>query len=90
MDQEFILTKEEYEIFQLFSIKMAPSTKKDYLSKIISFKEFLKIENLLEVTKNECRDFIEYIEDEYAKSTCEKIFSYLHSFYSIYEKRKIY
>lgn len=88
MDQEFILTKEEYEIFQLFSIKMAPSTKKDYLSKIISFKEFLKIENLLEVTKNECRDFIEYIEDEYAKSTCEKIFSYLHSFYAFMKREK--
>ena len=75
MDQESILTKEEYEIFQIFSIKMTPSTKKDYLGKMIFFKDFIKIENLLEVTKNECRDFVEHIQEEYAKSTCEKIFS---------------
>ena len=88
MDQESILTKEEYEIFQIFSIKMTPSTKKDYLGKIIFFKDFIKVENLLEVTKNECRDFVEHIQEEYAKSTCEKIFSYLHSFYAFMKREK--
>ena len=88
MEQKYILTKEEYEIFQVFSIKMTPSTKKDYLSKIILLKDFTKIENLLDITKNECKDFIEYIEEKYATSTCEKIFSYLHSFYAFMKREK--
>ena len=41
MEKNLILTNEEYEIFQKFSIKMTPTTKKDYLSKIILFKEVL-------------------------------------------------
>ena len=88
MDNNYILNEREFEIFQLFSIKMTPATKKDYLSKIILFKEKMKIEDLLEVTKNECRDFISFIETEYATSTCEKIFSYLHSFYAFMKKEK--
>ena len=88
MEEKYILNDKEYEIFQSFSIKMEPNTKKDYLSKIILLKEFTKVENLLEVTKNECRDFISYIEEEYALSTCEKIFSYLHSFYAFMKKEK--
>ena len=77
-----ILTNEEFEIFQKFSIKMTPNTKKDYLSKVILFKEVIKVDNILDVTKDDCKNFIEFIEDEYALSTCEKIFSYLHSFYA--------
>ena len=88
MDNNYILSEKEFEIFQLFSIKMTPSTKKDYLSKIILFKEKTQVQDLLEVTKNECRDFILFIEEEYAKSTCEKIFSYLHSFYAFMKKEK--
>ena len=41
------------------------------------------------MTKDDCKNFIEFIEDEYALSTCEKIFSYLHSFYA-YMKREKY
>ncbi len=88
MEENYILSNKEYEIFQLFSIKMTPATKKDYLSKIILFKESSKVEDLLEVTKNECRDFISSIEEEYALSTCEKIFSYLHSFYAFMKREK--
>lgn len=88
MDNDYILSEKEFEIFQLFSVKMVPSTKKDYLSKIILFKEKCNVEDLLEVTKNECSDFISFIEEEYATSTCEKIFSYLHSFYAFMKKEK--
>ena len=68
---------------------MTPNTKKDYLSKVILFKEVIKVDNILDVTKDDCKNFIEFIEDEYALSTCEKIFSYLHSFYA-YMKREKY
>ena len=88
MDNNYILSEREFEIFQLFSIKMTPATKKDYLSKIILFKEKTEVEDLLEVTKNECGDFIAFIEEEYATSTCEKIFSYLHSFYAFMKREK--
>lgn len=88
MDNNYILSEREFEIFQLFSIKMIPATKKDYLSKIILFKEKTEVEDLLEVTQNECRDFILFTEEEYATSTCEKIFSYLHSFYAFMKKEK--
>ncbi len=84
----YILSEKEFEIFQIFSIKMAPATKKDYLSKIILFKEKSNVESLLEVTKNECDDFIVFIEEEFATSTCEKIFGYLHSFYAFMKKEK--
>ena len=76
MENNHILTNEEFEIFQKFSIKMTPNTKKDYLSKVILFKEVIKVDNILDVTKDDCKNFIEFIEDEYALSTCEKIFSY--------------
>ena len=89
MENNHILTNEEFEIFQKFSIKMTPNTKKDYLSKVILFKEVIKVDNILDVTKEDCKNFIEFIEDEYALSTCEKIFSYLHSFYA-YMKREKY
>ncbi len=85
---EYILTRKEFEIFQSFSIKMTPATQKDYLSKIILFKEKSNVDDLLEVGRHECRDFILFIEKEYAVSTCEKIFSYLHSFYAFMKREK--
>ena len=88
MENNHILTNEEFEIFQKFSIKMTPNTKKDYLSKVILFKEVIKVDNILDVTKEDCKNFIEFIEDEYALSTCEKIFSYLHSFYADMKREK--
>lgn len=88
MSNNYILSQKEFEIFELFSIKMKPSTKNDYLSKIILFKEKTEIDDLIEVTKNECSDFISSIEEEYAISTCEKIFSYLHSFYAFMKREK--
>lgn len=88
MDNNYILSEAEFKIFELFSIKMTPPTKKDYLSKIILFKEKINVQSLLEVTKNDCRDFVLFIEEEYATSTCEKIFSYLHSFYAYMKKEK--
>lgn len=88
MENNCILSKREFEIFKLFSIRMEPATKKDYLSKIILFKEKMEIEDLLEITKDECRDFILFTEEEYATSTREKIFSYLHSFYSFMHRQK--
>ncbi|WP_434796775.1 tyrosine-type recombinase/integrase [Terrisporobacter vanillatitrophus] len=88
MDNSYILSESEFEIFKLFSMKMTPATKKDYFSKIILFKEKTNVEDLLEVTKNECRDFVSFIEDEYATSTSEKIFSYLHSFYAFMKREK--
>ena len=45
MENNHILTNEEFEIFQKFSIKMTPNTKKDYLSKVILFKEVIKVVN---------------------------------------------
>lgn len=88
MDNSYILSEREFEIFELFSTKMTPATKKDYFSKILLFKEKTKVDDLLEVTKNECRDFISFVEDEYAISTSEKIFSYLHSFYAFMKREK--
>ena len=53
MDKDYILNDKEYEIFKQFSIKMTQNTKKDYLSKIILFKDITKSNDLLEITKNE-------------------------------------
>ena len=91
MENNHILTNEEFEIFQKFSIKMTPNTKKDYKKTMSDqgLKEVIKVDNILDVTKDDCKNFIEFIEDEYALSTCEKIFSYLHSFYA-YMKREKY
>ena len=56
MENNHILTNEEFEIFQKFSIKMTPNTKKDYLSKVILFKEVIKVDNILDVTKDDCKN----------------------------------
>lgn len=87
MENTTILTDREFEIFNQFSQKLNPNTKHDYLSKIVLMKLFLKEKDLLEVTKYDCNDFIDYVKDNYAKSTCEKIYSYLHSFYNFMNKK---
>ncbi|MDU2197552.1 MAG: phage integrase N-terminal SAM-like domain-containing protein, partial [Peptostreptococcaceae bacterium] len=88
MENTTILTDKEFEIFNQFSQKLNPNTKHDYLSKIVLMKAFLEEKDLLEVTKYECNEFIDYVKDKYAKSTCEKIYSYLHSFYNFINKKK--
>lgn len=72
----------EYEIFEKFSRKLNPNTQHDYLSKIILFKEYIGGKDLIFANKEDCSSFIEEIQNKYAKSTCEKIYSYLHSFYN--------
>lgn len=83
-----VLDDYEYEVFKSFSRKLSPTTKHDYLSKIILFKEFLENKELVYVTKHDCKKFIDYIQEKYAKSTCEKIYSYLHSFYNFLIKEE--
>ncbi|MBC5996249.1 recombinase [Romboutsia ilealis] len=87
MENTTILTDSEFELFNQFSQKLNPNTKHDYLSKIVLMKAFLEEKDLLEVTKYECNEFIDYVKDKYAKSTCEKIYSYLHSFYNFMNKK---
>lgn len=86
MEEYNILNNIEFDIFNKFSQKLNPKTKNDYLSKIVLMKVYLEGKELLEVTKYDCNDFIDYIKDKYAKSTCEKIYSYLHSFYNFMYK----
>lgn len=88
MENTNVLNENEFEIFNQFAQKLNPSTKHDYLSKIILMKVYLKEKDLLEVNKYDCNEFIEYIKDRYAKSTCEKIYSYLHSFYNFMNKKE--
>ena len=82
------LDENEYEVFESFSRKLRPNTKHDYLSKIILFKEFLGEKELVYATKDDCYKFISQIQEQYAKSTCEKIYSYLHSFYNFLIKEE--
>lgn len=72
----------EYEVFKKFSSKLNPNTQHDYLSKIALFRMFLGDKELIYANKEDCRKFIEEIQNKYAKSTCEKVYSYLHSFYN--------
>ncbi|WP_099189147.1 tyrosine-type recombinase/integrase [Tepidibacter mesophilus] len=76
------LSEYEYELFKEFSRKLKPLSKYDYLNKIVLFKSTLNDKNLLNININESKQFIEHINNIYAKSTCEKIYSYLHSFYN--------
>ncbi|MGL4797233.1 MAG: tyrosine-type recombinase/integrase [Paraclostridium sp.] len=86
MSEQFFLNEYEIEIFNEFSKKMRPATKHDYLSKIMLFKNFLKNKELIEADKFDCKNFMEKVQEEYAKSTSEKIYSYLHSFYNFIMK----
>ncbi|MGL5753127.1 MAG: tyrosine-type recombinase/integrase [Paraclostridium sp.] len=86
MSDKYFLNEYEIEIFNEFSKKMRPATKHDYLGKIILFREFLGGKELINVDKNDCKNFIEEVTSNYAKSTSEKIYSYLHSFYNFLVK----
>ena len=88
MEKKYPLDEKEQEIFGLFSKKMTPKTKHEYLLKILLFKEFLDFDELLNATKEDAKIFIQEIQKKYAKSTCEKIFSYLHSFYNFLVKEE--
>ncbi len=80
------LSEYEYTLFKEFSRKLKPLSKSDYLNKIILFKSTLSDKNLLNININESKQFIEYINSMYSKSTCEKIYSYVHSFYNFLVK----
>lgn len=87
MDEKNFLNEREIRVFDEFSKKMKPATKHDYLSKVILFKEFLRGKDLLDIDKFDCKHFIEEVQKKYAKSTSEKIYSYLHSFYNFLMKK---
>lgn len=89
MEEPKILTDEELELYEKFSISFNQKTKKDYLLKVIYFKEFIEYKSLLEADKEDCKKFIEEVRKKYAKSTSEKIYSYLHSFYSFLRRNKV-
>lgn len=86
MEEAKILTKQELKLYDEFSINFNPKTKRDYLLKVIYFKEFIEERYLLEVDKEDCAKFMEEVKEKYAKSTSEKIYSYLHSFYSFLQR----
>lgn len=88
MENEKVLEDIEYEVFKDFSKKMEPTTKHDYLSKVILFKKFLQDKELVYANKEDCKKFIDYVQTIYKKSTCEKIYSYLHSFYNYLKKEE--
>ncbi|MDK2585056.1 tyrosine-type recombinase/integrase [Romboutsia sedimentorum] len=88
MNKTIQLDDYEYEIFKKFSKKLNLTTKHDYLSKIISFKEFIHDKELIYANKEDCTKFIANVKENYAKSTSEKIYSYLHSFYNFLLKEE--
>lgn len=88
MNKTIQLDDYEYEIFKKFSKKLNLTTKHDYLSKIISFKEFIQDKELIYANKENCTKFIANVKENYAKSTSEKIYSYLHSFYNFLLKEE--
>ena len=88
MNKTIGLDDYEYEVFKKFSKKLNPTTKHDYLSKITTFKEFIQGKELFYADKEDCTKFIENVKENYAKSTSEKIYSYLHSFYNFLKKEE--
>ena len=72
----------EYEVFNNFSVKMNPNTKYDYFSKLVQFKKFIGGKNFVDVDKYDCEKFMEFVKKTYAKSTSEKVYSYLHSYFN--------
>lgn len=88
MNKTIALDDYEYEVFKKFSKKLNPTTKHDYLSKITAFKEFVEDKELVYVNKEDCTKFMENVKENYAKSTSEKIYSYLHSFYNFLKKEE--
>ena len=53
MENNKVLEDIEYEVFKDFSKKLAPTTKHDYLSKIILFKKFLDEKELVYANKED-------------------------------------
>lgn len=88
MNNEKVLEDIEYEVFKSFSKKLEPTTRHDYLSKVILFRKFLEEKELVYADKEDCKKFIDYVQTIYKKSTCEKIYSYLHSFYNYLKKEE--
>ena len=88
MNNDKVLEDIEYEVFKSFSKKLEATTRHDYLSKVILFKKFLDDKELVYANKEDCKKFIEYVQTIYKKSTCEKIYSYLHSFYNYLKKEE--
>lgn len=88
MEEAKILTKQELKLYDEFSMNFNQKTKRDYLLKVIYFKKFIDERYLLEVDKEDCAKFMEEVKQKYAKSTSEKIYSYLHSFYSFLQRNK--
>lgn len=82
MDNSQLLGDSEYDAFVHFSINMNSNTKYDYFSKISQFKKFIGEKNFEDIDKYDCEKFMEYVRENYAKSTSEKIYSYLHSFFN--------
>ena len=58
MENEKVLEDIEYEVFKDFSKKLEPTTKHDYLSKVILFKKFLQDKELVYANKEDCKKFI--------------------------------
>ena len=53
-----------------------------------SFRKFLDDKELVYANKEDCKKFIDYVQTVYKKSTCEKIYSYLHSFFNYLKKEE--
>ena len=83
-----MMTEEEKMYFLDFSSRMKKNTKKDYLEKLNELKHYIK-KDLKNLKIEEARDYFEEIEDKYAKSTREKIYSYFHSFYEYLLDREL-
>lgn len=88
MNNVKILEDFEYEVFNNFSVKMSPNTKYDYFLKLAQFKKFVNEKNFIDVDKYDCEKFMEFIKENYAKSTSEKVYSYLHSYFNYLKKEK--
>lgn len=55
MSNEKVLEDIEYEVFNFFSKKLEPSTRHDYLSKVILFRKFLDDKELVYANKEDCK-----------------------------------
>lgn len=88
MRESKILNEFEYEAFKIFSVRHTPITQNQYLIKVDLLKEFVNGKDLIDVDKNDCENFMNYISNIYTKATCEKVYGYLHSFYNFLKREK--
>ncbi|KXZ39836.1 Site-specific recombinase XerD [Alkalithermobacter thermoalcaliphilus JW-YL-7 = DSM 7308] len=81
-------TEYEQAVIEKFLEKLKKYTKNDYINKLSLFKSSISKydKDLFHVEVEDCKNFIEFIQNKYAKSTCEKIYGYLHSFYNFLYK----